>query len=446
MAAKILRSLAVSAFCEDMAMMLAAGIQVDDALSLMRGDSGDGPLYDAASAVLERVQMGEPLAEAVEQCGYFPAYAAQLVAAGEAAGRTESVLKSLAVYYETQDKLEKRLKSAVIYPAVLLFLMAGVLAVLVARVLPVFTGVYTGLAGSVAASSYAYITAANIIGWASLCLDIVLPALLLTGAAAARTQRGNGLFRTLFEKLPFTSAAARRLAEAEGKPLYSVISDPYSYAPLEKSAIKMMQFSALIEGMAQLLEDGMSLPDFYDELLIRTGYVDMLESKDTEENKTRLENVRELKSSINSYVENAETPTLAGFLEEIALYTDLEQYNENDDAVVMMTMHSAKGLEFPHVFLVGFEDGLFPGMRAIGDAEEMEEERRLCYVAITRAKQTLTISHAHQRMIYGRTSASQASRFLREIPESCIVKRRGYHATEERRREPYEKRITCTSG
>ena len=110
MAAKILRSLAVSAFCEDMAMMLAAGIQVDDALFLMRGDSGDGPLYDAASAVLERVQMGEPLAEAVEQCGYFPAYAAQLVAAGEAAGRTESVLKSLAVYYETQDKLEKRLK------------------------------------------------------------------------------------------------------------------------------------------------------------------------------------------------------------------------------------------------------------------------------------------------------------------------------------------------
>ena len=215
MAAKILRSLAVSAFCEDMAMMLAAGIQVDDALSLMRGDSEDGPLYDAASAVLERVQMGEPLAEAVEQCGYFPAYAAQLVAAGEAAGRTESVLKSLAVYYETQDKLEKRLKSAVIYPAVLLFLMAGVLAVLVARVLPVFTGVYTGLAGSVAASSYAYITAANIIGWASLCLVIVLTALLLTGAAAARTQRGNGLFRTLFEKLPFTSAAARRLAEAQ---------------------------------------------------------------------------------------------------------------------------------------------------------------------------------------------------------------------------------------
>ncbi len=228
-----------------------------------------------------------------------------------------------------------------------------------------------------------------------------------------------------------TVETAARLAEAEHKPLYSVVCDPYSYAPLEKPAMKLLQFSALIEGMAELLEGGMSLPDFYDELLIRTGYVDMLSAKDTEENKTRLENVRELKSSINSYIENAEEPTLAGFLEEIALYTDLEQYDESDDAVVMMTMHSAKGLEFPHVFLVGFEDGLFPGMRAIGDAEEMEEERRLCYVAITRAKQTLTIIHAKQRMIYGRTSASLPSRFLREIPEECVVKKGGFRPRQE---------------
>ena len=228
-----------------------------------------------------------------------------------------------------------------------------------------------------------------------------------------------------------TLETAQRLAEAEHKPLYSVVSDPYSYAPLEKAAMKFLQFSALIEGMAQLLEDGMSLPDFYDELLIRTGYVDMLNAKPTEENKTRLENVRELKSSINSYIENAEVPTLAGFLEEIALYTDLEQYNEGDDAVVMMTMHSAKGLEFPHVFLVGFEDGLFPGMRAIGDPEEMEEERRLCYVAITRAKQSLTISHAKQRMIYGRTSAALPSRFLNEIPEECVVKKGGFRQRQE---------------
>lgn len=228
-----------------------------------------------------------------------------------------------------------------------------------------------------------------------------------------------------------TIETASRLAEAEHRPLYAVIADAGNYGPLEKSAGKFGQFSQMVESLAQLLDDGMSLPDFYEEVLVRTGYEDMLKAKETEENKTRLENVRELKSSIYSYVENAETPSLAGFLEEIALYTDLEQYNEGDDAVVMMTMHSAKGLEFPHVFLVGFEDGLFPGMRAIGDAEEMEEERRLCYVAITRAKQTLTISYARQRMIYGRTAASLPSRFLKEIPEECVVKKGGYRMSQD---------------
>ena len=222
-----------------------------------------------------------------------------------------------------------------------------------------------------------------------------------------------------------TIETAERLSQAEGKPLYQVVSDPYSYGPVEKSALKLLNFTAIIEGLAELLDTGMTLTDFYDEVLERSGYVAMLESKPTEENKTRLENVRELKSSIHAYVENAELPTLAGFLEEIALYTDLETYDESDDTAVMMTMHSAKGLEFPHVFLVGFEDGLFPGMRAIGDREEMEEERRLCYVAITRAKQTLTISHAKQRMLYGRTSAALKSRFLNEIPDEYVVRKGG---------------------
>ena len=242
-----------------------------------------------------------------------------------------------------------------------------------------------------------------------------------------------------------TIETVQRLAEAENKSLYDVLSDPYSYAPLEKSAQKLLQFSALIEGLAKLLEDGMSLPEFYDELLVRTGYADMLSSKPTEENKTRLENVRELKSSIHAYMANTAEPSLAGFLEEIALYTDLEQYSEGDNTVVMMTVHSAKGLEFPHVFLVGFEDGLFPGMRAIGDQEEMEEERRLCYVAITRAKETLTISHARQRMIYGRTSSALPSRFLQEIPESCMEKRGGYRA-EPQRSMTYEKRSVSSNG
>ena len=222
---------------------------------------------------------------------------------------------------------------------------------------------------------------------------------------------------------PKALTEAQRMAQAEGSGLYNVISDPYSYGPLEKSAGKFLSFTAIIEELAALLEEGMPLTEFYDQVLIRTGYMQMLEDKPTEENKTRLENVKELKSSIASYVQNAEVPSLAGFLEEIALYTDIEQYNDSDDAVVMMTMHSAKGLEFPNVYLVGFEDGLFPGTRAIGDREEMEEERRLCYVAITRAKKNLTISYARQRMLYGRTTPGMQSRFLKEIPDNLTVKK-----------------------
>ena len=224
-----------------------------------------------------------------------------------------------------------------------------------------------------------------------------------------------------------TLETAERLAAAEGLGLYHVVSSPENYAPLEKAAAKYKQFSEMIEDLAKLLDDGMSLPSFYDEVMLRTGYAGMLEAKPTIENQSRLENIRELKSSIHAYVQNAETPTLAGFLEEIALYTDIEEYNDGDDAVVLMTMHAAKGLEFSHVFLVGFEEGLFPGMRSIGNAEEMEEERRLCYVAITRAKEKLTISYAKQRMLYGRTNAAMQSRFLREIPDSIVERKGGYH-------------------
>ena len=220
-----------------------------------------------------------------------------------------------------------------------------------------------------------------------------------------------------------TVEMADRLALSADVPLYRVISDPDGYPAMEKAAAKLRAFTQMIEGCAQLL-DTLSLPDFYEELMIRTGYVAMLEQKDDPENKTRLENVRELKSSIVGYVESAEAPTLNGFLEEIALYTDIEQYDPDADAAVMMTMHSAKGLEFPNVFLVGMEENLFPGGRAIGDEEEMEEERRLCYVAITRAKQSLTISYARQRMLYGHTTVSRQSRFVEEIPESFVTAQR----------------------
>jgi len=218
---------------------------------------------------------------------------------------------------------------------------------------------------------------------------------------------------------------AQRLARAEGKSLYRVIEKPQDYAPLEKPAAKMRAFAEIIESLAELLDTGISLCDFYEEVMHRTGYVDMLKAKDTEENETRLQNIRELKSSIDSYVQNATSPSLAGFLEEIALYTDLEQYDAGADAAVMMTIHSAKGLEFDHVFLVGFEEGLFPGKRVDEDPSEIEEERRLCYVAITRARKTMDICHARQRMLYGQTKPSKESRFLREIPDSCILRKGG---------------------
>lgn len=214
---------------------------------------------------------------------------------------------------------------------------------------------------------------------------------------------------------PKTVETAERLSEAEGKPLYSVIARASEYPALEKAAGKLKAFTDMIEGCEELLET-LTLPEFYEELLLRSGYLAMLEAKDDTESQTRAENVRELKSSILGYMENQDVATLNGFLEEIALYTDLEQYDQGADAVVMMTIHSAKGLEFPHVFLVGMEEGLFPGSRAIGEPEEMEEERRLCYVAITRAKETLTITHARQRMLYGRTSVNRPSRFIQEIP------------------------------
>ena len=231
-----------------------------------------------------------------------------------------------------------------------------------------------------------------------------------------------------------TLEMAQRQAAAAGVPLYTVISNPRSYPSLEKSAAKLQAFTELIESCAALLST-LSLPDFYEEVMNRTGYLQMLEEKADVESRTRAENVRELKSSILTYMENTDTPTLAGFLEEIALYTDIEQYDPDADAVVMMTMHAAKGLEFPNVFLTGFEEGLFPSNRCLNEPEELEEERRLCYVAITRAKQNLVISYARQRMLYGRTTTNLPSRFIDELPADC-VKRIGSQRPSYAQQEP----------
>jgi len=210
----------------------------------------------------------------------------------------------------------------------------------------------------------------------------------------------------------------QRIADAEKCSLYQMAYQCGSYGGFERVEKKFNAFTQLIEGLSDLLEQGMSLPDFYDAVMERTGYADMLRAKDTPENASKLEHIQELKSNIAAYVENADEPTLGGFLEEIALYTDQDQYSEEDEVVSMMTIHASKGLEFPHVFLSGVEEGNFPSARSIGEPDQIEEERRLCYVAITRAKETLTISHCAMRMVYGKTNRFAKSRFIKELPQN----------------------------
>ncbi|MBO6010444.1 MAG: ATP-binding domain-containing protein, partial [Oscillospiraceae bacterium] len=164
------------------------------------------------------------------------------------------------------------------------------------------------------------------------------------------------------------------------------------------------------------------IDELYAEALEKTGYLAMLDLKPGPESDARRENLMELKTSIEQYMRETEEATLAGYLDMVSLYTDIDKYDEDDDCVTMMTMHSAKGLEFPTVFVAGAEEGIFPGTRAIGDEDEIEEERRLCYVAITRAKKKLYMTGARQRMMMGRTSNNLPSRFVDELPEECIEK------------------------
>ena len=215
---------------------------------------------------------------------------------------------------------------------------------------------------------------------------------------------------------------AQAIAQAEGRSLWDVVNHARDWPELQKAAPRLGQFAELMSDLRKLSGE-LPLPDFYEELVQRTGYAVMLEQKNTVEDRTRLENVHEVLSSIQNYLDNVvDEPSLAGFLDEIALYTDLDAHDPDEDCVVMMTMHSAKGLEFPVVFVVGVEEGIFPGNRAIGDDEEMEEERRLCYVAMTRAKEELYLTCASQRMLFGRTSANRPSRFIGEIPEEYVEK------------------------
>ena len=213
------------------------------------------------------------------------------------------------------------------------------------------------------------------------------------------------------------------LAGREGKTLFEIAQSADRFPELQRGAARLRQFTDMIDELRSMSASA-PLDELYDALMERSGYIRALQEKDTPENESRIENVRELKTNILSYIKETGDSTLNGFLDEVALYTDLDNLDRDADCVVMMTIHSAKGLEFPTVFLVGAEEGIFPGLKVIGEPAEMEEERRLCYVAITRAMRRLYITCAQQRMLFGRTSSNRVSRFVEEIPEKDLD--RGY--------------------
>ncbi|MBR3629138.1 MAG: UvrD-helicase domain-containing protein [Oscillospiraceae bacterium] len=216
-----------------------------------------------------------------------------------------------------------------------------------------------------------------------------------------------------------TAANVLRIAQDLGMTPLEVIRNCGDFPVLAKRSAALLRFSALMD---ELTEASESLPmeELFDELLEKTGYLKMLEDEgDT--GQTRIENVQEFRSNIVNYCKDNEDASLEGFLEETALYTDADRAGD-DNVVSLMTMHAAKGLEFDTVFAIGMETGIFPSMRSMDTQEDTEEERRLAYVTITRAKRHLYLTHAGSRMLFGRTGYNPLSRFVKEIPEEHLKK------------------------
>ncbi len=216
-----------------------------------------------------------------------------------------------------------------------------------------------------------------------------------------------------------TVGYAAEIASQLGVSIFEVIKNADEYAALSRSANKLKTFAGMIENLTELSLE-LSISDLFDRMLEATDYLAALEAEG-EEAIDRVENVKEFASSIAQFELENDEPTLSAFLEEIALVSDLDSMENEDNRVILMTIHSAKGLEFNNVYLVGLEEGIFPGNQSIyGGPEEIEEERRLAYVAITRAKKKLTVTNAYMRMMFGCTNRNMPSRFLKEIPlEYC---------------------------
>ena len=216
-----------------------------------------------------------------------------------------------------------------------------------------------------------------------------------------------------------TVSDIERIARDERCCMFEIIQRARVYAELSRSAENLRHFAELIEGLSVLAES-LPLADFVQKVSEMSGYRQML-IDGGEQERDRLENIDELISGALEYQKENDQATLTGYLEEVALVADIDKYDENADAVILMTIHSSKGLEFPVVFLPGMEDGIFPGMKTItGPDDEMEEERRLAYVAVTRAKEKLYILYAHERMLWGHSGHNPPSRFIDEIPTQYL--------------------------
>lgn len=227
---------------------------------------------------------------------------------------------------------------------------------------------------------------------------------------------------------------AAAIADGLGVSLYEVLLHAEDYPALSRAAVKIRQFTNMMEELRrQNEEEDCRVSALYEAMLEATGYRAMWEQAGETE-AGRVDNLNELASSLKDYERNSdeEFPRLYGFLEEAALMTDVDNYDASADTVILMTIHAAKGLEFPVVFLPGLEDGIFPGMPSLFDPDEMEEERRLCYVAITRAKQRLIVSNSKSRMLYGSTNRNRPSRFLEDIPAELME-----HTDKSMKRESY---------
>ncbi|MBR5272549.1 MAG: UvrD-helicase domain-containing protein [Clostridia bacterium] len=214
---------------------------------------------------------------------------------------------------------------------------------------------------------------------------------------------------------------AAEIAQTLGMSLFEVIKTADEYAKLSKSSKGLLKFAKMIEDLQELAQTA-TLKELFDEVMEQSGYINAL-SGDPETCDERRDNLRELSSNLLKYSEENPDGDLPGFLEEVALMTDIDNYDETSDSVVMMTLHASKGLEFPVVFIPGMEEGIFPSMQTMYDNSEVEEERRLAYVGITRAKKKLYLTNTQKRMLFGKTSLNRQSRFALEIPHDCVERK-----------------------